>query len=516
MIRFYFVLFIFYILILSFKTIGDFPTSMKPGNFFPYIIDKPYTEDGFYMMTVAWNIAEGNGIKYNLNRPTTGVQPLVTFIQAGIAKLVLISGGDKIIFLRVMLIFSTLILFLFSMAAGNLIQKIVPALYSKTVVILLVIFSYDLFEYFTNGLETGFYLLMILVCVNYSFHFIKKPDNKAAFIFGSLAGITLLTRVDFLLPLFIYLLFIFILKKIKIIKAIIVSAAAGLFLIPWLAYVYLISGSIFQSSASIQTALINPISVKARSSHIIEALFHDLTPFIYTHNLYISVAITFAYGIILYYSVKKFKLFNSFEKPGLNNLLGWGAAFSLLSLTYLIYSDAPHFYIRYLAPFYLFIFIIAVCCVLFILSKTPNLYRKIILILFVMFFFIQSFYYQFNGELANHLCLRVAYIKNNFEKTDRIGMFQSGVAGFFISNVINLDGKVDHVVRRYEIQNRLDNFLDSMNVKAIVEWKNDFTAPIDEHYFSEKWKLLDEDIGDGLTECFVRRSSYKDRTGINK
>ena len=95
MIRFSSLLFVSFVILLVLGERSGFPLFMNDGNFFPYIIDKPFTEDGFYMMTVAWNIADGKGITYNLERPTTGIQPLVTFLQAGIAKAVLIFGGNK-------------------------------------------------------------------------------------------------------------------------------------------------------------------------------------------------------------------------------------------------------------------------------------------------------------------------------------------------------------------------------------------------------------------------------------
>jgi len=509
MLKFYFLLFIIFILILSFKSEEGFPTTIKHGNFFPYTIDKPFTEDGFYMMTVAWNIAEGNGIKYNLNRPTTGIQPLVTFIQAGIAGLVLMFGGDKIFFLRVIIIFSAILLFLFSLVTGGIVQKIIPGLYSQTITIFLVLFSFDLFEYFFNGLETGFYLLMISICISYSFRFLKTPDNKTAIIFGSLAGVTILTRVDFILPLFIYLLFLFISKRIEISKLIYISAAAALFLIPWLVYVYDVSGSIYPSSVSVQTELINPFSIKERTVRMLTAFFIHLTPWIFTHNFYISVAAALVYGVIFYYLVRKLNFLNVPEKFSFINLTRWGFSLLILCITYIVFSFALHFYIRYTTPFFVFILLVSICAVLFLLNKIPSSYKKLFYAAVVLFFFAQAFYYLFDGKLSNHLTLRISYIQKNFNNAERIGLFQSGVTGFFLDNVVNLDGKVDHVLHDYAVQNRFEDFLDSMKVNVIIEWKNDFNAFVSDKYFSKNWKMYEKDIGDGTTECFVRITPFE-------
>jgi hypothetical protein len=40
--------------------------------------DKPVGEDGYYMLTIALNIAQGHGIAYNYSLPATGIQPLST------------------------------------------------------------------------------------------------------------------------------------------------------------------------------------------------------------------------------------------------------------------------------------------------------------------------------------------------------------------------------------------------------------------------------------------------------
>jgi hypothetical protein len=69
-----------YSLLLSMGSIADFPSAMKSDSFFPYLSDKPIGEDGFYMLTVAWNLALGKGISYNMGIATTGIQPLSTFI----------------------------------------------------------------------------------------------------------------------------------------------------------------------------------------------------------------------------------------------------------------------------------------------------------------------------------------------------------------------------------------------------------------------------------------------------
>ena len=63
-----------------------FPKDMQCGDRFPYLADKPVGEDGYYMLTIAWNIAAGRGIVYNYDMPTTGIQPLSRYPASEVRK----------------------------------------------------------------------------------------------------------------------------------------------------------------------------------------------------------------------------------------------------------------------------------------------------------------------------------------------------------------------------------------------------------------------------------------------
>jgi hypothetical protein len=62
---------------------------------------------------------------------------------------------------------------------------------------------------------------------------------------------------------------------------------------------------------------------------------------------------------------------------------------------------------------------------------------------------------------------RARFIKKHFEDTRRIGLFQSGKAGFFNENVLNLDGKMDHIVGNYALNGKLERFIDSMKIDVL-------------------------------------------------
>jgi hypothetical protein len=503
--KLYYLLFILYVLLLTFKSNGSFPSEVKHGNFFPYIIDKPYTEDGFYMLTIAWNIAEGKGITYTLNRPTTGTQPLVTLIQAGIAKVVILFSGNKIDFLRAMIIFSSLLIFLFSIVTGGIAEKLLPGYNANLIVPLLTLFSFDFFAYFNNGLETGFYLLQIAVIIYYSLHFVEYPGYKRAFIMGIIAGVTLLTRIDFAVPLFVFLILLYIYKKIEIKKIFLILIIAGVFLIPWLVYVFNVSGSIFPASASRQITFVTSSGFSGRLYNIVLSFTQHLTPFFYTNNFYFCLSFTIINGVIFYFINKRYKYFREVNNNSLIIISWWGLSFITLAVIYLLFSTNTYFYIRYTTPLYVVIFLTAASAIIFSLQKIPGVYRKTFIPLLVLLFLAQVYYYHFDSKISNLLSLRINFIQKNFNEYERIGMGQSGVTGFFINNIVNLDGKVDHVISLYAANNNIEGFLDSMNVNVLIEWDNSFSHDFRKNYLEKKWEFLKKDIGDGRTVCYVRK-----------
>ena len=114
---FFSILLITYGVFLSAFSVADFPNSMKVG-FMPYLSDKPVGEDGFYMLDVAWNIASNKGISY-AGIPTTGIQPLVTFIYSFLAWInISFLGANKWLFVRHIIFFGTITHIIFSFLMG--------------------------------------------------------------------------------------------------------------------------------------------------------------------------------------------------------------------------------------------------------------------------------------------------------------------------------------------------------------------------------------------------------------
>ena len=145
---------------------AGFPNEILHGSSWPYLIDQPLGEDAFYALTVAWNVAAGDGIVYNQHVPTAGFQPLVTFMYAGLAWVGHLLGGDKFLFCRLVLAFNVLVMLAFAHLAGALAQRISffgrqPSSLPYWTGFTLVCTSCDVFNWFGYGLETGVYVSLV-------------------------------------------------------------------------------------------------------------------------------------------------------------------------------------------------------------------------------------------------------------------------------------------------------------------------------------------------------------------
>src|SRR4051794_12812105 len=70
------------------------------------VFSTPLTEDGFYSLAVARNVAAGIGITVDGRQPTNGFQPLFTAAEAAAYRL---AGGDERLAVRLVLALSWLV-----------------------------------------------------------------------------------------------------------------------------------------------------------------------------------------------------------------------------------------------------------------------------------------------------------------------------------------------------------------------------------------------------------------------
>lgn len=508
--------FILYAIILALGSNQKYPEKVYYGNFFPYLADKPVSEDGYLTLTVAWNIAEGKGTTYNFNRPTTGIQPLSAFIFAAIAKGVIVDGGDKINFIRAVIIFSALLELLFFLIIALISKKLFPDLESKWIYlssVILTVLNFKLLVYFGNGLETGIYLVCFGASLLYSFYYFKSDRNiYQTIILGTLFGICSLARIDFIIVLTTVLIINLYKRRLTLKQFFVLAFTAGLIISPWIFYIYKTTGSPVQSSASAETSWLTTGDFLIRIKSLSLAVMQHLTPNITTGNKEAALVLLFIITIVIIYKWFYQKIiFQQFDRENRIIFSSWSLGILLLLFAYFLYSSAHYFYLRYTAP--MLIIVLPIFTILFSvkLKQINKTTFQAGYAIAVVVFFIQAILYLHSGKLAEQQSLRMSYLDNHFNKLAVIGCFQSGVTGYYKSNVYNLDGKMDNVVKKYLASGNFDRFIDSTGINVIIDWNeivNWFVKNcLKESYLTNNWMVYSNNIGDNHTVCLVRKNS---------
>lgn len=489
-----------YFFSLSFFSLSSFPSKIVNNNFFPYLADKPVSEDGYYMLTTADNIARGKGIVYNFSQPTTGIQPLATFFYAGVAKFVYLFSDNKSSFVRAVIAAAALLELLFVFIIYRIALLIAPGLPRNKLLLFSTFFSllnFKLFIYFANGLETGLYLVCFGITLIYSFKFAKKRTYSSALVFGILAGLTALARLDFLAVLAVFFLSALFVMKIKFSRLLIAGCMVLAVLSPWLYYVYTVTGSLLQTSITAQASLNPGNEVFSRFTAMFYAVLQHLLPLFYTSGRDYLLLAFFPFiiaGIVFLYKKGYFKKYRN------NIIYFWLYGVLFLLPLYFIISFASYFYLRYSVPLLAIILPYTAVFAAELFDKYTRRRERIAGAICLALFFTQAYFYFNTGHIGVQQCLRVNFIKSNFSSATKIGVWQSGVTGFYCNNVVNLDGKLNIDAYRSMKQFSIYKYIDAAKIDAIIEWKVAF-----KNIDTTKWKLFSSDIGDGKTECWKRR-----------
>jgi len=487
----------------------EFPDKISTQNIFPFLADKPITEDGHYMLTVAWNIASGKGFVYNYNVPTTGVQPLATIIYALIAKIAQLLNIGKIGFVKLVMYYSIILTFTIWIMLYDLCKKmfkIKDTNFLKIITFLLVAFNFQIYIHIINGLETGLYLLLMLYLFykSMSYNYENNQITKQTLILGLVFSLAFLARLDFAWIMLIQISGLLFIKKTIIKKAITLVTFPIIAGASWILFSYLSTTSIIQSSIDSQTHLFSSINYDGILIFI-QSFIQPFVPFVYSGNkriLFIMViAPLFSIGIGWYCRNYLTNLKASFEQAV---ILIWGASLISLPFVYLIYSNAPHFFIRYFSPLFVITLPFQAYVIYLVLEKYGLAKRFGFIALVVVIYATQSSLYFHSGKLGNSDSIRIDFIKRNFQANTVIGTWQSGVTGYYCENVYNLDGKIDQDALRYARDIGIEKYIELRNIEVLIEWEY-WINKIDKKYLGNNWKLYSRDIGDGRTMCFVRR-----------
>lgn len=164
-----------------------------------HVYDMPLTEDGYYSLSVARNLAAGKGMTIDGVNLTNGFQPLFTMVEAGAFAL---AGGNETLAIRLVLFFSWLFHLAGAITVAVIARDAWPAKYGDAerthrtwVAAFLYLAAPLLLNHAYNGLETGCVMFFYAACWRWM-QLDRDRSWAGLAVFGALIGLMVLARID--------------------------------------------------------------------------------------------------------------------------------------------------------------------------------------------------------------------------------------------------------------------------------------------------------------------------------
>ena len=447
-------------------------------------------EDGYLMQTIARNMAIGLGMSTaNGTMPTNGVQPLATFLYAGLHAL---AGGSKLLAIGYVTVFATAV----SAAAawvlwrlGQSVLRDVPFARDIALLAAALWFASPLIVgQSMNGLETGLYYLAITITLVYYF----SLDLSAAapmragqrVALGLLLGVAFLARNDA----------VFFIAAVLAAHMLLGGAAAGggwrrragdavvaggLSLVvasPWLIYNKLLFGSVVPISGSAQSHAAGfGANLRMIPTNLIEASL-----------LYVRMprALETAWPVIVVSLVVLAGLgWAAWSLVGRRSLRGLRfCAITLMFCAgiggyYGLFFGAPHFISRYLSALSPLLWLLSMTSVYLLLAGLLRDRRTFMacgaaLTSVLLLVAAGLAVLNFRGGQSNGHRQVVDWAQKNVDERQWVGAIQTGTLGYFHDRTINLDGKVNPRALRARIERGgvLSYVQDETPINYLVDW----------------------------------------------
>ncbi len=454
------------------------------------IATRPYIEDAFYALSCARQLALGHGFSIDGIHPTNGVQPLICLLDAPCFWF----SDDRWVGVRLTLVLAGVIQLLCILVLARLLAQIRvanpnrvgsragstdpstssgQALHVTAPIVGAFVWAIaaPLLVHNVNGLETGLYALCILICLSV-YHSILNSgwSTLRAIAFGVLLGLTVLARIDAVLFVASFAAWELWRGRTRAIQPVLTFGLIALAVsAPWWLYNYHNFGSLMPISGQSE-GLGKPIVENLLQSAA--ALFDMLTVFFY-HRFYswdtwVTVAALAGIAIIWGYFATRFRV----AATGLRaaQSLTPVVLFSLaLLLYYNFFFSAPHFLARYLHPVRI-LALIGFCMALPSLLVCSGRICRVGIYFWLLagtVFGAQRYLNDFTGEGTSDFYAMGQWANKH---AGRIGMGQSGTAGFIASNIVNLDGKVNPDALRARKSGRIGEYIAREHIEYLADW----------------------------------------------
>jgi hypothetical protein len=431
-----------------------------------------YGDDAFYILSVARNFASGRGITIDGTHLTNGFQPLI----AALYSLAFWAGGDSWTAVRITVLMNAAITFATVIAVASVARKLWNPVADKfwqrpsVIAAFLWACSISIFHQTTTGLETALYSLTLLLVLG---EYLRSDTSP--WRLGLLLGIAVLARIDAAILVAILVGYDLWIRNIR--RAIIEGALAFIVSLPWWLFNLLNFGSLMPTSGKAEVSW--PTTLTEQLYRLIQTLNDIAIVMIYTpHDSSFAIRIVTMVVIAAAIALLFFRMsvLRHLKNSKLRALLPFWLFGFILIIYYTFYFRAPHFIIRYLQP----LRIIALLSWSVVLgeilmrnnlspkNRVPKLAIAICLLISLGFgvnrYF--AFYHKPNGSEFYDVGIWASAHPH-----DRIGMLQSGIAGFVAPNVVNLDGKVNAAALDAHERGELGRYIKAEGFTYLADWK---------------------------------------------
>ena len=446
------------------------------------------SEDGYLMQTVARNMALGLGMSTAAGTmPTNGVQPLATFVFAGLHALV---GGDRVGAISLVTLWSALVaLAAAALLRGVLIRLLPPDANGARLATLgaSAWFASPLITVHSmNGLETGLYHLSLIgtlwVYLRWTAVEALPWSMWRRVGLGALLGVCFLARNDAVFFIAALLLSHVVLghataggaRLHRVWDAVVAGLVSLVVALPWLVHNQVRFGSIVPMSGKAESHT----AAFAENLHLIPANLLEATTLLLRVPRSLEGHPAVAWGAALVWTVIAGLIVARVARRDLasRRMVATAMLFTAgIAGYYGLLFGAPWFVTRYvsaLSPLWWPLTLTAGC--LFVAhrrSAAGRLAGHAILglgLLVVVGMDLRSFV---NGQQHQHRQV-VDWVAGHVPEATWVGAVQTGTLGYFHDRTINLDGKVNPaalaaVLRQHQVQSYV---LDETPVQYIVDW----------------------------------------------
>jgi hypothetical protein len=468
------------------------------------VFDLPLTEDGYYTLTVARNIARGVGFSVDGKTLTNGFQPLWGIVSS---LFFLVTGESNELSIRFVLLASAMLAilsaFLWSSLAAGLLG-VEGSLY-RVCFIVIYLTSFQLLAQHFNGLETGLVLVLQAVLGLY-WCSSSDPPLRRAVILGLMIGVLVVARID--TGIFAVLLALEMLwrgrrdPRLAFVQVLVMTAMATLIAAPWFIYNVLLTGHVMPVSG---LALgIGPDGPFARVANAVGAIARDGFPNIMGElNRRVDLAImVVAFGLAVYLLRRQGSRPSRSPPDGesavefrrrCRTYMAMIAIYLAIQIVfYTIFNIAAFFYNRY----FILLAVLAVTVFAYLLyrlaaSRGGWLAAVVGVALAgtglsnVLGCHGVDFGHQINRWQTerNGPCLEQVALAEQVRKPGEIvGAIQTGTLGFFVEGTINLDGRVNYAAYQARRAGKLVDYILAQRIGLLVDYDIYLTAK-DTGYF---------------------------------